>query len=239
MKNDRYDFMDSFYAIIDSPVEDERDDGVVYIGEEEDDFMSDYENSWGDDITFIGEEEDEDYYYTDLGEGFIPLPQGDDVEYETIVIDENYVLDEYEIDFAGDVVEVYEDEEEVLQSVVVYDEDENNSFFDEIDSAESIIQFPESKPLADEIIMNDMDALDDRISKQIAKDYLQDREAAVDLLPGEGLDDEEDNSWVNDDDLFGNNVDAIIAENPGQEVEDDDYVDGSFEDWLRSNEGTM
>lgn len=240
MKNDRYDFMDSFYAIIDSPVEDERDDGVIYVGEEPDEFMSDYESDWGDDITFIGEEDEEDYYYTDLGEGFIPLSQGDDVEYETIVIDENYVLDEYETDFAGDiVVEVFDDsEEEVLQSVVVYDEEEND-FFNEIDSAESVIQFPESKSLADEIVFENTDALDDRISKQIAKDYLQDREAAVELLPGEGLDDEEDNSWVNDDDLFGNNVDVIIAEDPGKEVEDDDYVDGSFEDWLRSNEGMM
>lgn len=241
MKNNDFDFMESFYEVIDSPVEDVDNDGVIYIGEEEDDFLSDFEGSWADDITFIGEDEEEDTYFTDLGDGYIPLPQGESVEYETIVIDEHYVLDEYETDFASEIVEEKEDEEEVLKSVVTYDEESeaDDDFFNQIDSVESVIQFPESKTLEEEFFMEDVDQTLDKISKQIAKDYIQEREAAVELLPGDELgESEEDNSWVNDDDLFGNDVDVIIAEDPGKEVEDEDFVEGSFEDWVRDNKET-
>lgn len=241
MKNNDFDFMESFYEVIDSPVEDVDNDGVIYIGEEEDDFLSDFEGSWADDITFIGEDEEEDTYFTDLGDGYIPLPQGESVEYETIVIDEHYVLDEYETDFASEIVEEKEDEEEVLKSVVTYDEESeaDDDFFNQIDSAESVIQFPESKTLEEEFFMEDVDQTLDKISKQIAKDYIQEREAAVELLPGDELgESEEDNSWVNDDDLFGNDVDVIIAEDPEKEVEDEDFVEGSFEDWVRDNKET-
>ena len=241
MKNNDFDFMESFYEVIDSPVEDVDNDGVIYIGEEEDDFLSDFEGSWADDITFIGEDEEEDTYFTDLGDGYIPLPQGESVEYETIVIDEHYVLDEYETDFASEIVEEKEDEEEVLKSVVTYDEESeaDDDFFNQIDSAESVIQFPESKTLEEEFFMEDVDQTLDKISKQIAKDYIQEREAAVELLPGDDLgESEEDNSWVNDDDLFGNDVDVIIAEDPEKEVEDEDFVEGSFEDWVRDNKET-
>lgn len=241
MKNNDFDFMESFYEVIDSPVEDMDDDGVIYIGEEEDEFLSDFEESWGDDITFIGEDEEDENYFTDLGEGYIPLPQGEDVEYETIVIDENYILDEYETDFAGEIIEEKEEEKEVLKSVVTYDEESKTDdvFFNQIDSAESVIQFPESKTIEEEFFMEDVDQTLDKISKQIAKDYIQERESAVELLPGDELSEsEEDNSWVNDDDLFGNDVDVIIAEDPEEEIEDDDFVEGSFEDWVKDNKET-
>lgn len=247
MKNNDFDFMESFYDVIDSPIEESNDDDVIYVGEDEgEDFISDFEESWGDDITFIGEDEDDETFFTDLGEGYIPLPQGEEVDYETIVIDEHYVLDEYETDFAEerfDESKEDEENEEVLKSVISYEDKDNDetkdSFFEQIDSAESVIQFPETKSLEEELSMEEVDPIDDRISKQIAKDYIQDREAAVDLLPGDDLgDSEEDNSWVNGDDLFGNDIDAIIAEDPGKEVEDDDFVDGSFADWVNNNRET-
>ena len=43
---------------------------------------------------------------------------------------------------------------------------------------------------------------------------------------------DDDTSWVNDDDLFGNNIDVIIADDPNKEVEENDYVEGSFSQWL-------
>ena len=240
MKNNDFDFMESFYEVIDSPIENSNDDGVIYVGEEEgEDFLSDFEESWGDDITFVGDEEDEDQFFTDLGEGYIPLPQGEEVEYETIVIDEHYVLDEYETDFAGEILnESEDDDEEVLKSVIECDDCKktDDGFFEQIDSAESVIKFPETKSLDEELFMEDVDPLDDRISKQIAKDFIQDTESAVELLPGDELEDpEEDNSLVNGDDLFGNDIDVIIAEDPGKEIEDEDFVEGSFKDWAANN----
>ena len=44
---------------------------------------------------------------------------------------------------------------------------------------------------------------------------------------------EDDTSWVKDDnDLFGADISVIIAEDPNKEVEDEEFVEGSFEDWL-------
>ena len=34
------------------------------------------------------------------------------------------------------------------------------------------------------------------------------------------------------EDLFGNDIDVIIAEDPNAEVVEDDFVEGSFQDWL-------
>ena len=95
MKNNK-DYMDCIYDLLNSP-EEEFDDGITYIGSPEDEEGLFYEDelAWADNITYLDEPYEEEMDL-DLGEGFIPLPQGDVIYSAPIIIDENYVLDEFE-----------------------------------------------------------------------------------------------------------------------------------------------
>lgn len=227
MRNDD-NFMDGIYAILDDITEDNENDGIVYVGEEEDELYS----SWGDEVIFIGDEEDDDII-EDLGEGYIPLSQPDVEEYEAMIIDEGYVLDEYELDVTDGcvVTEAVTDVEEIC-SIASAVEDE--SLFIDPDTVESIIHLPKKRDISDGIIIaNDPD--DDKIAKAIAREYLEERDSSVNLLPGDELDNDDDNSWINDPDIFGNNIDKILAEDEILTIEDEDYVEGSFEEWIQNN----
>lgn len=228
MKNN-YDYMSDIYDVLDAPIDNEPEDEFIMIDEEDGDY--EYDN-WGEDIIFIGGDPDEDVIY-DLGDDYIPLPQGD-VEYEAIIIDENYVLDEYERDVADSSDVIYLDE--VEQFVELVETTEPDAGFElKEDLAASVVKLPESKTADEEIsIMNDLNQEDDRISKAIAKEYMEEAEINAELLPGDEIP-SEDFSWI-DNDIFGNDIDVILAEDPNeQEQEDDDYVDGSFEEWIQNN----
>lgn len=233
MKNN--DYMESIYNLLNSP-EEEFDDGITYIGspEDEDEFFYEDELAWADDITYL-DEPDDDEFNLDLGEGFIPLPQGDIVYEKPIVIDENYMLDEYEVDLTNSVSYLdLEDEVTEMTNVVKETQKEVDINLD-LDKAESIIKLPKQQTIAEELQVLDITPEDDRISKAIAREHLDMVNSGSLNLASEDYGLEDDTSWVDDDDLFGSDISVIIAEDPNKDVEEEDFVDGSFEDWLAQN----
>ena len=233
MKNN--DYMESIYNLLNSP-EEEFDDGITYIGspEDEDEFFYEDELAWADDITYL-DEPDDDEFNLDLGEGFIPLPQGDIVYEKPIVIDENYMLDEYEVDLTNSVSYLdLEDEVTEMTNVVKETQKEVDINLD-LDKAESIIKLPKQQTVAEELQVLDITPEDDRISKAIAREHLDMINSGSLNLASEDYGLEDDTSWVDDDDLFGSDISVIIAEDPNKDVEEEDFVDGSFEDWLAQN----
>lgn len=232
-------YMDSIYSIINSEeVVYHDNDDIIYLDEPEDEMFMGYDDelAWADDITYLDEPEDEEMDL-DLGEGFIPLPQGEVYQEELIVIDEHYILDEFE----DDLIENYE--APAIESVqeVQYSFDDIYSFlvdYDEepidVEKAESLIQLPVQQDISEELNVPSMSEEDDKIAKAIAKEHLENiklSESGVKLYD-EALTPEDDTSWVDGEDLFGNDISVIIAEDPNEEVVEEDYVEGSFETWL-------
>ena len=231
MKNNN-DYMESIYNLLNSP-EEEFDDGITYIGspEDEDEFFYEDELAWADNITYL-DEPDDDEFNLDLGEGFIPLPQGDIVYEKPIVIDENYMLDEYEVDLTNSVSYLdLEDEVTEMTNVVKETQKEVDINLD-LDKAESIIKLPKQQTIAEELQVLDITPEDDRISKAIAREHLDMINSGSLNLASEDYGLEDDTSWVDDDDLFGSDISVIIAEDPNKDVEEEDFVDGSFEQWI-------
>lgn len=232
-----YNYMDSIYNMINSP-EIEEDD-IVYLDEPEDeyfDFGFDDGLSWADDITYLDEPEEDEFEF-DLGEGYIPLPKGEYYQEELIVIDENYVLDEYEQDLV-DNVKVLDDEFEEMKEMI-YPEVDNETLVPDIEKAESIIKLPKEKTESEEFEIVNMSVEDDKISKAIAKEYLDNYKAnnVLDLVTEEYDNPDDDVSWLDDKDLFGNDISVIIADDPNEDFEEtEDYVEGSFMDWLANNQ---
>ena len=232
-----YNYMDSIYNMINSP-EIEEDD-IIYLDEPEDeyyDFGFDDGLSWADDITYLDEPEEDEFEF-DLGEGYIPLPKGEYYQEELIVIDENYVLDEYEQDLVDDV-KVLDDEFEEMKEMI-YPEVDNETLVPDIEKAESIIKLPKEKTESEEFEIVNMSVEDDKISKAIAKEYLDNYKAnnVLDLVTEEYDNPDDDVSWLDDKDLFGNDISVIIADDPNEDFEEtEDYVEGSFMDWLANNQ---
>lgn len=236
MKN----YMESIYNILNSNEVEYEDDDMIYLDEPDDFMFSDYDDelSWADNITYLDEPED-DEIDLDLGEGYIPLPQGNNYQEEIIVIDERYILDEYE----EDLIENYEvpSIEEIqdvkysmddIYSYLVDSEDEIEPI--DVEKADSLIQLPVQQELAEELNVINMTEEDDKIAKSIAKEHLENvklSESGLKLYD-EALTPEDDTSWVEDEDLFGNDISVIIAEDPNEEVVEDDYAEGSFSQWL-------
>ena len=219
-------YMDSIYSVLDSN-EVEYDNNVTFV-DDPDDYRFDNEfNDWGDDVTIIGDFEEDEFDF-DLGEGYIPLPKGDYDNQPVIVIDEDYVLDEYEVDILDGVVESVEYKEPT------YSTEGEESLAIDASQAESITNFGESKEPVDELTNLNMCPDDERVVKAMARDYI-DNLGTDTLLEGEMLDASDDTSWIDDPDLFGNDISVIIADNPEAEFVEDDYISGSFEQWLAEN----
>ena len=219
-------YMDSIYSVLDFN-EVEYDNNVTFV-DDPDDYGFDNEfNDWGDDVTIIGDFEEDEFDF-DLGEGYIPLPKGDYDNQPVIVIDEDYVLDEYEVDILDGVVESVEYKEPT------YSTEGEESLAIDASQAESITNFGESKEPVDELTNLNMCPDDERVVKAMARDYI-DNLGTDTLLEGEMLDASDDTSWIDDPDLFGNDISVIIADNPEAEFVEDDYVSGSFEQWIAEN----
>lgn len=249
-------YLKSIYDFVNSNVEENTENEFEIIDDDYDyDNDVDYEPEWGEEIEIIGDENEEDDFIYELGEGYIPLPQGDNVDVEVLVIDENYVPDEYEKDVCGNYTG-YNDEE----FVVVDEEKEINdieemlngetsdidikqfqnveSEFDNLLNAEncSVIKLPKEQTLAESLNTVDVSNEDKRIAHSIAREHMEKCEAEMQLksLPGSESEEEEalEAKWIGED-MFGNNIESIIAEDPNVQkvIEDDDFVEGSFEDW--------
>ena len=235
-----FDFMDGIYDVLNSSDEIVYgDDDIIYVDDEETYYHQEDELSWVDDVEIIGEFEEDTFNFEDLGEGYIPLPKGIQEEVQVIIIDENYIPDEYEVDLLDNYEEpVFVKEERKNTKDIIelskrdFSKSEPAINLDEVTSITHI----KDVPLEQELNTIRMTPEDDRIAKMMAREFVDNRTTERNL-PGEDYnDDSEDTSWVNNPDLFGNDISVILAENPDLEVEDFDYIDGSFEDWLRENE---
>ena len=261
-RNRTTNYMESIYDVLNTP-EEVYDDGITYLDEPEDEYMGFYDDdlAWADDITYLDEPEDESII-DDLGEGYIPLPKGNYVDEKVVVIDENYMLDEYELDLVDHITVVFEDNEEELkesqyeeidnevkefinilsdddlkEEITINEVKENDNI--DMDKVESIIKLPKDKSLEEDLKVVPIDSEDDKIAKAIAKEHLDNVKANSNLA--EFLDDDyknpdDDTSWVDGPDLFGNDIDVIIADDPNKEFEDTDFVEGSFSQWLADNQ---
>lgn len=233
MRNKEFDYMEGIYAFIEEADNDVRnDDGIIFVDDEEDEVIpfSDYDYINDDGIVFIGDEEEDDYY---LGEDCIPLPEFDQVEEQVVVIDENYELDEYESDEFAEIVS-----EDDVVFIDDYDEiiamTENlegaESFYDIVEDAESNIKTLEKEEIDEMGGVSSVNTVDDKLSKDIARDVIEEASVNSDLLL-EDLDEESDEgNWINED-IFGNDIESIIAEKTDV-VEEEVYDEGSFEDWV-------
>lgn len=233
MRNKEFDYMEGIYAFIEEADNDVRnDDGIIFVDDEEDEVIpfSDYDYIDDDGIVFIGDDEEDDYY---LGEDCIPLPEFDQVEEQVVVIDENYELDEYESDEFAEIVS-----EDDVVFIDDYDEiiamTENlegaESFYDIVEDAESNIKTLEKEEIDEMGGVSSVNTVDDKLSKDIARDVIEEASVNSDLLL-EDLDEESDEgNWINED-IFGNDIESIIAEKTDV-VEEEVYDEGSFEDWV-------
>lgn len=233
-------YMNAIYDVIYSPEEEYNDQGIEYLDEPiDDEFYYEDELAWADNITYLDEPE-EDEFNLDLGEGFIPLPQGEQYQEELIVIDENYILDEFEEDLIANYEKPAVEETGKIEIKEEYDfnniynllDSEDEIVFDEV---ESIIHFPiNNEPKEEELKNLNMDDETSKLALSIAKEHMDNVKAGevAGAIFGDLENPEDDTSWVkDDDDLFGADISVIIAEDPNKDVEEE-FVEGSFEDWL-------
>ena len=240
------DYMKDIYDVLNSADEEFVDDGITYVGfpEDEDELFYEDELAWADDITYLDEPEDDEFDFQDLGDDYIPLPQGDIIYEQPVVIDENYMLDEFETDIVdGCYIEEIEEKPAVerkqrtesdgeLEDILKFLSQEDVDLSLDLDKAESIIKLPEKQEVVEELKILGQNNDDDKISKAIAKEYMDMASSNVTNIASEEYGTEEDTSWVNGEDIFGNDISVIIAEDPNKEVEEEDFVEGSFNDWL-------
>ena len=240
------DYMKDIYDVLNSADEEFVDDGITYVGfpEDEDELFYEDELAWADDITYLDEPEDDEFDFQDLGDDYIPLPQGDIIYEQPVVIDENYMLDEFETDIVdGCYIEEIEEKPAVerkqrtesdgeLEDILKFLSQEDVDLSLDLDKAESIIKLPEKQEVVEELKILGQNNDDDKISKAIAKEYMDMASSNVTNIASEEYGTEEDTSWVNGEDIFGNDISVIIAEDPNKEVEEEDFVEGSFLQWL-------
>lgn len=240
------DYMKDIYDVLNSADEEFVDDGITYVGfpEDEDELFYEDELAWADDITYLDEPEDDEFDFQDLGDDYIPLPQGDIIYEQPVVIDENYMLDEFETDIVdGCYIEEIEEKPAVerkqrtesdgeLEDILKFLSQEDVDLSLDLDKAESIIKLPEKQETVEELKILGQNNDDDKISKAIAKEYMDMASSNVTNIASEEYGTEEDTSWVNGEDIFGNDISVIIAEDPNKEVEEEDFVEGSFLQWL-------
>lgn len=230
-KKKDFNFMDSIYGALNAP-QNNYDDDIIYLDEPEEDYGFEDELAWADEITYLDEPvEEEEVFNCDLGEGYIPLPQWRAEEVPAVVIDESYMLDEHEIDIVEGIVYI-DDEVEEIEEVI---KDSEPKEVIDLDKAESIIKLPGEDEIPDELSVVNLSSDDDKISKAIAREHLENANVDSVLISEEYADASEDTSWIDNQDLFGNDIDIILAEDPNLEIEDEDYVDGSFEEWINQN----
>lgn len=234
------DYMNDIYDIIYAPEIEYNEDGVIYLDDpiDEDDLYYGYDDelAWADNITYLDDPEEDEFDINNLGDDFIPLPQGNYHE-EIVVIDERYILDEFE----EDIIENYERPAVEPEHDIDYSINEIYNLLDgddelqlDIDNIESLIKFPIKQDLDEELQVTSLSEEDDKLAKAIAREHIDNVKAgeAVGALYGDVTNPEDDTSWVDGEDLFGNDINVIIAEDPNKEVIEDDFVEGSFQDWL-------
>lgn len=169
-----------------------------------------YDDNYDDDDDFIVIEDNssnDEYSNDEWNDEF------DNSLEEIQVIDTNYVPEDF---YEEDLFDEKYSEKEKDNGVTIFDLSDDYDFnfnFDEKD-----------KEIKNENTMLIQNTIDDRISKNIAKDIIN---SDVDMTLEE--DDVNDN-WILDD-MFGNDLSKMLVEEEHQENED--FSDGSFADWVK------
>lgn len=132
---------------------------------------------------------------------------------EIQVIDTNYVPENY---YEEDLFDEKYSEKEKDNGVSIFDLSDDYDFNFDFDNKD--------KEIENEKSMLVQDSLDDRISKNIAKDIIN---SDVDMTLEE---DEINDNWIIDD-MFGNDLSKMLVEDEHQENEE--FSDGSFADWVK------
>ena len=173
----------------------------------DEDYDDNYDDDDCDDFIVIEDNSSNDEYSDEWNDEF------DNSLEEIQVIDTNYVPENY---YEEDLFDEKYSEKEKDNGVTIFDLADDYDFnfnFDEKD-----------KEIKNENTMLIQNTIDDRISKNIAKDIIN---SDVDMTLEE--DDVNDN-WILDD-MFGNDLSKMLVEEEHQENEE--FSDGSFADWVK------
>lgn len=204
------DYVEELMNILDRDADngkfDDDESEFIIVDEEYDDNYDDDDDC--DDFIVIEDNSSNDEYSNDEWND-----EFDNSLEEIQVIDTNYVPENY---YEEDLFDEKYSEKEKDNGVTIFDLADDYDFnfnFDEND-----------KEIKNENTMLIQNTIDDRISKNIAKDIIN---SDVDMTLEE--DDANDN-WILDD-MFGNDLSKMLVEEEHQENEE--FSDGSFADWVK------
>lgn len=202
------DYVEELMNILDRDADngkfDDNESEFIIVDEDYDDT---YDDDECDDFIVIEDNSSNDEYSDEWNDEF------DNSLEEIQVIDTNYVPEDF---YEEDLFDEKYSEKEKDNGVTIFDLSDDYDFnfnFDEKD-----------KEIKNENTMLIQNTIDDRISKNIAKDIIN---SDVDMTLEE--DDVNDN-WILDD-MFGNDLSKMLVEEEHQENED--FSDGSFADWVK------
>lgn len=227
------DYVEELMNILDRDTDngkfDDNESEFIIVDEDYDD---NYDDDDCDDFIVIEDNSSNDEYSNDEWNN-----EFDNSLEEIQVIDTNYVPENY---YEEDLFDEKYSEKEKDNGVTIFDLADDYDFnFDEKDSEKEkdndVIVFGEDydfnfnfdekdKEIKNENTMLIQNTIDDRISKNIAKDIIN---SDVDMTLEE--DDANDN-WILDD-MFGNDLSKMLVEEEHQENEE--FSDGSFADWVK------
>lgn len=226
------DYVEELMNILDRDADngkfDDNESEFIIVDEDYDD---NYDDNDCDDFIVIEDNSSNDEYSDEWNNEF------DNSLEEIQVIDNNYVPENY---YEEDLFDEKYSEKEKDNGVTIFDLADDYDFnFDKKDSEKEkdndVIVFGEDydfnfnfdendKEIKNENTMLIQNTIDDRISKNIAKDIIN---SDVDMTLEE--DDANDN-WILDD-MFGNDLSKMLIEEEHQENEE--FSDGSFADWVK------
>lgn len=203
------DYVEELMNILDRDADNGKfdDDESEFIIADED-YDDNYDDDDCDDFIVIEDNSSNDEYSKDeWDDGF------DNSLEEIQVIDTNYVPENY---YEEDLFDEKYSEKEKDNGVSIFDLSDDYDFNFDFDNKD--------KEIENEKTMLVQDSLDDRISKNIAKDIIN---SDVDMTLEE---DEINDNWIIDD-MFGNDLSKMLVEDEHQENEE--FSDGSFADWVK------
>lgn len=203
------DYVEELMNILDRDADNGKfdDDESEFIIVDED-YDDNYDDDDCDDFIVIEDNSSNDEYSKDEWND-----EFDNSLEEIQVIDNNYVPENY---YEEDLFDEKYSEKEKDNGVTIFDLSDDYDFNFNFDEKDNEIKNENTK-----LIQN---TIDDRISKNIAKDIIN---SDVDMTLEE--DDVNDN-WIMND-MFGNDLSNMLIEEEPQENEE--FSDGSFADWVK------
>ena len=204
------DYVEELMNILDRDADNGKfdDDESEFIIVDED-YDDNYDDDDCDDFIVIEDNSSNDEYSKDEWND-----EFDNSLEEIQVIDTNYVPENY---YEEDLFDEKYSEKEKDNGVTIFDLSDDYDFNFNFDEKDNEIKNENTK-----LIQN---TIDDRISKNIAKDIIN---SDVDMTLEE--EDDVNDNWIMND-MFGNDLSNMLIEEEPQENEE--FSDGSFADWVK------